>query len=65
MDLQHVRGVALLAAGVAALLLGTAFYFFIVGIFELPAATIALTAFLILAVTVWCRRDGAPTRGGA
>ncbi len=64
MNIQHLHGVALVAIGVASLLGGCAFYFLIIGVFEMAAAIISLGAFVALAAVVWTRRDGESTGRG-
>ena len=64
MKIQHLRGAALFAVGVASLLSGCAFYFLIIGVFEMAAATISLGTFVALAVIVWTRsKDESTGRG--
>ena len=64
MNIQHLRGVALVGIGVASLLGGCAFYFLLVGVFEMAAAIISLCAFIALAAVVWTRsRDESAGRG--
>ncbi len=55
MNIQQLRGVALFAIGVASLLSGCAFYFLIIGVFEMAAAIISLGVFVALAALVWTR----------
>ncbi len=57
MNIQQLRAVPLLALSVAALLGGCAFYFLIIGVFEMAAAIISLGVFVALAALVWTRRD--------
>jgi len=57
MNIWHLHGVALVAIGVASLLGGCAFYFLIVGVFEMAAAIISLGTFIALAAFVWTRAD--------
>ncbi len=61
MNIQHLHGVALVAIGVASLLGGCAFYFLIVGVFEMGAAIISLCALVVVAAIVWTRPDGGST----
>ncbi len=61
MNIQHLHGVALVAIGVASLLGGCAFYFLIIGVFEMAAAIISLGVFVALAALVWTRPDGGST----
>jgi len=57
MNIQKVRGAVLFTIGIASLLGGCAFYFLIIGVFEMVAAIIGLGAFVALAVVVWTRSD--------
>jgi hypothetical protein len=57
MIIQNLHGAALLIIGIASLLGGCAFYFLIIGVFEMAAAVISLGAFITLAVVVWRRPD--------
>ena len=50
--------------GAAGLLSGCAFYFLIVGVFELAAAIISLCIFVALAAVVWTGPDSEPTGRG-
>jgi hypothetical protein len=64
MNIQHLHGVGLLAIGVASLLSGCAFYFLIIGVFEMTAAIISLGVFVALAALVWTRSDRESTGRG-
>ncbi len=64
MNIQHLHGAALFTVGVASLLGGCAFYFLIIGVFEMAAAIISLGVFVALAVVVWTRsKDESTGRG--
>jgi glucose dehydrogenase len=65
MNIKHLHGVALFTAGVASLLVGCAFYFLIIGVFEMTAATISLVAFIVLATVIWTKPDKESTRRGS
>ena len=64
MNLQQLRGVALFAVSGASLLCGCAFYFLIIGVFEMAAAIISLGVFVALAALVWTRPDSESTERG-
>jgi len=57
MNIEHLHGVALFTVGVASLLVGCAFYFLIIGVFEITVATISLVAFIAMAAVVWAKPD--------
>jgi len=57
MNIRNLHGAALLIIGIASLLGGCAFYFLIVGVFEMAAAVISLGCFIALAAYVWTRPD--------
>ena len=61
--IKTLRGFRLPIAGAACLFAGLAFYFLIIGIFEITAAIVSLAAFFTLAVIVWKRSDVEPVRG--
>ena len=64
MNIQRLRGVALFAVSVASVLCGCAFYFLIIGVFEMAAAIISLGVFVALAALVWTRSDRESTGRG-
>ena len=64
MNIQHLRGAALFALGVVSLLGGCAFYFLIIGVFEMAAAIISLCAFVALAAVIWTKTDDESAGGG-
>jgi hypothetical protein len=61
MNIERLHGAALFTAGGATLLGGCAFYFLIIGVFEMAAAIISLGAFIALAGVVWTRPDDEST----
>lgn len=58
MNVPRLRGSALIVAVVIALLVGFAFYAFLIGIFERTAAVVSLAIFVTMAAITWTRPDG-------
>jgi hypothetical protein len=57
MNIPRLHGPALVGSAVIALLVGFAFYAFLIGIFERAAAAISLALFVTIAAIVWTRPD--------
>jgi uncharacterized membrane protein YphA (DoxX/SURF4 family) len=65
MNVPRLRGLALIVAVVIALLVGLAFYAFLIGIFERTAAVVCLAIFVTMAAIIWTRSDGESKGTGA
>jgi hypothetical protein len=57
MSIPRLHGPALVGSAIVALLVGFAFYVFLIGIFERAAAVISLALFVTIAAITWTRPD--------
>ena len=61
MNIEQLRGILLFAVSIGSILGGCAFYFLIIGVFEMGAAIIGLCVFVAVAAVVWTRPEGEST----